>query len=84
MTSRLFELIAGKESIYGYRKLAKCLSLERELIINKKEVYPLCKELDILRPQRRNHIRIRHIRRLARNRTITKITDYHRLLYWPD
>ncbi|EAX48522.1 Integrase, catalytic region [Thermosinus carboxydivorans Nor1] len=69
----LLELISGEESVYGYRKLAKCLTQEYKLIINKKKVYRLCKELDILRPQRNRHIR--HIRRLARNRTVSKINE---------
>lgn len=37
--------------------------------MNKKKVYRLCAELDILKPQRRK--RIRHPRRLANNREIT-------------
>ncbi len=39
------------------------------LIINKKKVYRLCKELNILRPQRQ--VKAKHPRKLARNRTIT-------------
>ena len=63
------ELIAGEEQIYGYRKLTKCLQRQYHLIINKKKVYRLCKELAILKPQRK--IKAHHPRRLARNRTIT-------------
>ncbi|EAX46340.1 integrase, catalytic region [Thermosinus carboxydivorans Nor1] len=69
----LLELISGEESVYGYRKLAECLTQEHKLIINKKKVYRLCKELDILRLQRIRQIR--HIRRLARNRIISKINE---------
>lgn len=63
------ELIAGEENTYGYRKLAVCLRRRRNLAINNKKVYRLCKELDILAPQRR--IKVRRPRRLAVNRNIT-------------
>ena len=69
----LLELIAGEEHAYGYRKLTLCLTRQRKLIINKKKVYRLCKELDILAPQRR--IKIKHTRRLAANREITGINQ---------
>lgn len=65
----LLELIAGEYHNFGYRKLTKMLRRAYKLQINKKKVYRLCKELDILRPQRRK--RIKHPRKLARNRTIT-------------
>lgn len=38
-------------------------------MVNKKKVYRLCKELDILEPQRR--VRLKHPRRIAMNREIT-------------
>ncbi|MBO9131534.1 IS3 family transposase [Bacillus sp. 165] len=63
------ELIAGDESVYGYRKLTYALRRDYQLVVNHKKVYRLCKELNILRPQRR--LRLRHPKRLARNRTIT-------------
>lgn len=66
----LMELIAGEESIYGYRKLTRCLQRQYGLVINKKKVYRLCKELDILAPQRQVHIK--HPRKIAINRIITK------------
>ena len=69
----LLELIAGEEHAYGYRKLTLCLIRQHNLIINKKKVYRLCKELDILAPQRR--IKIKHPRRLAANREITNINQ---------
>lgn len=47
------ELIAGDGFPYGYRKLTVCLKEDYKLKINKKKVYRLCKELDILRPQRK-------------------------------
>jgi putative transposase len=64
----LMELIAGDESTYGYRKLTICLKRQYGLIINKKKVYRLCQELDILQPQRRK--RIHYPRKLANNREI--------------
>jgi len=63
------ELVAGEENAYGYRKLAICLRRRYNLVINNKKVYRLCKELDILAPQRR--IKVKHPRRLAINRKIT-------------
>lgn len=65
----LMVLIDGEESIYGYRRLTRCLQRKYKLIINKKKVYRLCKELDILMPQREK--KVRYPRRLARNRLVT-------------
>lgn len=65
----LLEEIAGDAYNYGYRKLTKVLRRKYNLIINKKKVYRLCKELDILRPQRQK--KIPYPRKLARNRIIT-------------
>ena len=48
----LMELVVGDGFPYGYRKLTVCLKEDHMLIINKKKVYRLCKELDILKPQR--------------------------------
>jgi len=39
------------------------------LLINKKKVYRLCKELKILRPQRK--VKRKHPKKLARNRIVT-------------
>ena len=47
------ELIAGDGFPYGYRKLTVCLNEDYSLRINQKKVYRLCKELGILRPQRK-------------------------------
>ena len=69
----LMELISGEEQIYGYRKLAKCLRIQHKLIINKKKVYRLCKELGILKKQRQ--LVAKHPRRLARNRTIMNVNQ---------
>ncbi|MBE3552624.1 MAG: transposase, partial [Kyrpidia tusciae] len=65
----IMEAIAGDGYAYGYRKLTHLLRREYGLVINEKKMYRLCKELDVLRPQRR--IRPKHPRKLAQNRTIT-------------
>jgi putative transposase len=54
---------------YGYVKLMVQLKRRHGLIINKKKVYRLCKELGVLKPQRPLHRK--YPRKLARNRTIT-------------
>ncbi|MDQ0285646.1 putative transposase [Desulfofundulus luciae] len=63
------ELVAGEGFTYGYLKLTYCLRKKFNLIINKKKVYRLCKELEVLRPQRK--IKRKHARKLARNRLVT-------------
>ncbi|WP_342664283.1 IS3 family transposase [Aneurinibacillus terranovensis] len=65
----IMEAIASDESAYGYVKLTHWLRNEHQLVINKKRVYRLCKELEILKPQR--VIKSKHPRKLARNRDIT-------------
>jgi putative transposase len=65
----LMELIAGDGYAYGYRKLTVLLRREHSLVINKKKVYRLCKELGVLRPQRKK--KAKFPRKIARNRTIT-------------
>jgi putative transposase len=64
----LLEEIAGDGFNYGYRKLTKVLRRKYSLIINKKKVYRLCKELGVLRPQRQK--KVSYPRKLARNRII--------------
>ena len=66
----LLELVAGDGFPYGYRKLTVCLKEDYKLKINKKKVYRLCKELDILRPQRK----IKKIRpkKIAKQEEITE------------
>jgi putative transposase len=66
----LLEEIAGDGFNYGYRKLTKVIRRKYKLIINKKKVYRLCKELGILRPQRQK--KAKYPRKLARNRIITE------------
>jgi putative transposase len=65
----ILALIEGECFAYGYFKLAVELRRTYKLIINKKKVYRLCKEMDVLRPQRK--IKSRYPRRLAKNRTVT-------------
>lgn len=65
----ILELVSGEYSNFGYRKLTVMLGRIYKLNINKKKVYRLCKELDILRPQRRK--RVKHPRKLAQNRVIS-------------
>jgi putative transposase len=45
-------LIKGPHAACGYRKLTVLLRRKYNLIINKKKVYRLCKELGVLAPQR--------------------------------
>lgn len=66
----IMELLADEyTSVYGYRKLTKILRRKHKLIINKKKVYRLCKQMNVLRPQRK--LKIKHPKRLANNRVIT-------------
>ncbi|MDF2606261.1 MAG: transposase [Bacillales bacterium] len=65
----LLNLIKGEESIYGYKKLTKALRINSNLVINKKKVYRLCKELEILMPKREK--KQKYPRRIARNREVT-------------
>lgn len=65
----LLEEIAGDGYNYGYRKLTKVLRRKYNLKINKKKVYRLCKELGVLRPQRKK--KVSYPRKLARNRIIS-------------
>lgn len=66
---RIMELISADGHAYGYRKLTVALRRDDGLIINKKKVYRLCRELNILRPQRK--VNSSYPRKLARNRMIT-------------
>jgi putative transposase len=63
------EMIAGDGFAYGYLKLTWCLRRTHALVINKKKVYRLCKQMSLLRPQRK--LKRHHPRRLNRNREIT-------------
>lgn len=63
------ELIKGEAYCYGYLKITYLLRKKYNLIINKKKVYRLCKQLNILRFQR--EIKPKYPRKIAINRTIT-------------
>ncbi|SDR89491.1 putative transposase [Paenibacillaceae bacterium GAS479] len=65
----LLELVSGEEHGYGYSLLTECLRKSYDLVINKKKVYRLCRELQILHPQRRK--KVHYPRRLARYHDIT-------------
>lgn len=65
----ILTLIEGDCFAYGYYKLAIELQNTYKLIINKKKVYRLCKELAVLRPQRK--IKLKYPRKLAKNRIVT-------------
>ncbi len=60
----LLGLVAGDGFPYGYKKLTDCLQEDYFLLINHKKVYRLCKELDILRPQR--ELKKHHPRKMAK------------------
>ncbi|WP_159071980.1 IS3 family transposase [Carboxydocella thermautotrophica] len=64
----LLQFIENEGFAYGYIKLTMALRKTLGLIINKKKVYRLCKQLGNLRPQRK--IKPNHPKKLARNRTI--------------
>ncbi len=51
----IFQLI--ETEAFGYYKLTVCLKRQFGLIIEDKKVYRLCKEMDILKPQRQKIIR---------------------------
>ncbi len=70
----LCKLISSDGFPYGYRKLTICLKEDYNLIINHKKVYRLCKELNILRPQRT--ITQRHPKHLAKKETISALMSY--------
>ncbi len=62
--------IADNGLTYGNVKLAKLLRREQGLIVNKKKMYRMRKELYVLKPQRR--LKMKYPRKLARNRAITE------------
>lgn len=65
----LMEAIEGEETIYGYKKLTNYLRVEKGLVINPKKVYRLCRELNILLPQREK--KTKHPRKIAKQHKIT-------------
>jgi putative transposase len=65
----LKRLIQGVNAAFGYRKLTVLLRRKYNLIINKKKVYRLCKELVILAPQREKVNTVP--KKVANNRVVT-------------
>lgn len=65
----LLQLLEGPHAASGYRKLTVLLRRKHRLVINKKKVYRLCKELGILAPQR--EITNPVPKKLANNRVVT-------------
>jgi len=65
----LADLIDGDGLHYGYVKLTHALRRQFRLVINKKKVYRLCREMRILKPQRKARPKGTHC--VARNRVIT-------------
>lgn len=67
--NKLVEIIEHDGFYYGYNKLTYSLKMKHRLIVNKKKVYRLLKEMNLLRPRRKK--KAKHPVRLARNRVIT-------------
>jgi putative transposase len=65
----LRRLVLGPDSAFGYRKLTILLRRKYQLVINKKKVYRLCKELQLLAPQRERTNAVP--RKVANNRVVT-------------
>jgi putative transposase len=65
----LCEAIEGEGYNYGYKKLTMLLRRSKKLIINPKKVYRLCKELKLLKPQRKR--KNKHPRRLVKKHDIS-------------
>jgi len=65
----LRRLIQGEHSASGYRKLTALLRRNYNLVINKKKVYRLCKEMKILSPQR--EVTNPVPKKIAQNRIVT-------------
>lgn len=67
--SYLRNFLRGPHGASGYRKLTVLLRQKYKLVINKKKVYRLCKELGILAPQRARTNPVP--KRVANNRVVT-------------
>lgn len=65
----LRRLVQGANAAFGYRKLTVLLRRKYNLLINKKKVYRLCKELHILAPQRETVNPVP--KKVANNRVVT-------------
>jgi putative transposase len=67
-------LVEGDGYPYGYKKLTISLQEDYGIIINHKKTYRLCKELDILRPQRKR--RPYRPAKLGKKETITRSNQH--------
>jgi len=65
--------IDGDGYPYGYHKLTHWLRREHGLVINKKRVYRLCQEMDILLPRRCRQRRV--TRRISCNREVVAVNQ---------
>jgi len=63
------EIVTGDGFPYGYKKINATLKEDYQLIINHKKTYRLCKELNVLRPQRK--IYLDRPRKLAKRDEVT-------------
>jgi putative transposase len=70
----IMEEISGDGYPYGYKKLTTSMQEDYGMNINHKKVYRLCKELDVLLPQRK--VNPKHPRKLAKR---TKVTGSNQL-----
>lgn len=66
---KIIDIISGDGFPYGYKKITVTLQEDYYIIINHKKTYRLCKELDVLRPQRKIHDK--RPRKLAKKEEIT-------------
>ena len=69
----IMEEISGDGYPYGYKKLTASMQEDYGLNINHKKVYRLCKELDVLLPQRK--VNPKHPRKLAKRIEVTGSAD---------
>jgi putative transposase len=65
----IMEELSGDGYPYGYKKLTASMQEDYALNINHKKVYRLCKELDVLLPQRK--VNPKHPRKLAKRIEVT-------------
>lgn len=70
----IMEELSGDGYPYGYKKLTTSMQEDYGLNINHKKVYRLCKELDVLLPQRK--VNPKHPRKLVKR---TEVTDSNQL-----
>lgn len=66
--SHLRRILQGPNASFGYRKLTILLRRRYNLIINKKKVYRICKELSLLAPQRQRRSLVP--KKVANNRVV--------------